>query len=84
MELEHKANVCVPESRKFLLLHLAYVRTINIYRTCIRTIQSPHNLKQCGLSGSAGTYDTYYLSFGYLQIYPFQHLQRTETLGYTF
>ena len=84
MKLKDKANFLVAESRKLFFLQTVYLRTVQYNPPAVGLVERPHNLKQGSFPCPAGSYDTYHFSFIYSQVDSLQHMQRTETLGYSF
>ena len=84
MKLEHKAQMTVTEIAQCFLRESGNINTIYAYPAGIRTVERTDNLKQCGLTGTTGAYNAHHLTFLYVQVDTFQHLQRPEALGNIF
>ena len=74
MELEHEAEMLVPEVRELLRRERGHVDTVNRHRAGIGTVERADDLKQCGLAGTTWADDAHHLTFVDMQIDTFQYL----------
>ena len=81
MELEHKTQVQVAEARHLPVFQFRHIHSVDEHAAPIGLFQCAENLEQGGLSGTARTDDTHDFALLDVEVYAFQHLERTEGFG---
>ena len=84
MELEDEAYVLVSEFRQFLSFEGADVDAVDAYSTLVSLVEGAHDLQEGSLASTAWSHDAHHLPFVNMQVYAFEHLQRSETFLYSF
>ena len=76
MELEHKADMLVPERRQFISIQRVYSHIIHTHRTGIRPVQGTQDMQEGAFARARWAYDGHHFPLADLYVHSFQDLYR--------
>ena len=82
MKLEYKAEMLVAKLCHLFVFQPSDINAVDNDRACVGSVERSDDLQESRLTCPRRSNDTDDLALADVEVYAFQHLQRTETFGY--